>query len=582
MWVLALVGLVAGVITSVSPCVLPVLPVVLTASVPSHTGVRSHTGGDTAREDNGRRMRSWRPYGVVAGLVLSFSVATLFGSLLLSALHLPADLLRLVGIVVLVVIGVSFIWRRFGELLERPFARLPGRQVNPYSNGLILGMGLGLLYVPCAGPVLAVVSVVGASHQFSAGVLVLTAAFGVGIGLPLLVLALAGESLGRRLAVVRRNAQRLRTAGGAVMIVLALLMAFNLTDGLQRMIPAYASSLEQKAEAGASGRLHSLTSQPGGGLKVNPHGEPGCSEANPVLVDCGKAPEPRGITGWFNTPGDAPLTLASLRGKVVLIDFWTYSCINCQRTLPHLEAWYRAYKDAGLVIIGVHTPEFAFEHTPSNVRSQAHALGVEYPVAIDNDFATWREYNATWPSEFLVDKSGTVRHVRLSEGAYSETEALIRQLLVDRNPQAVLSPPTDVPDATPKQGDTPETYLGTQHEPLRVSGPQPQPGVSMAYRFPTELRPNTFGLSGTWTASPQSLNAGPGAELELNFQAKKVHLVAGGRGHVQVSVSGRPVSSVAVNGPPTLYTLLEQPQNQRMTIRLTPDPGVQAYSFTFD
>ena len=175
MLVLALVGLVAGVITSLSPCV---LPVVLTASVPSHTGVGSHSDVDDARD----RVRSWRPYGVVAGLVLSFSVATLFGSLLLSALHLPADLLRTVGIVVLVVIGVSFVWRHFGELLERPFARLSGRQVNPDSNGLILGMGLGLLYVPCAGSVLAVISVVGASHQFSAGALVLTAAFGVGVG----------------------------------------------------------------------------------------------------------------------------------------------------------------------------------------------------------------------------------------------------------------------------------------------------------------------------------------------------------------------------------------------------------------
>jgi thiol-disulfide isomerase/thioredoxin len=459
---------------------------------------------------------------------------------------------------------------------------LTGRQVNPESNGLILGMGLGLLYVPCAGPVLTVISVVGASHQFSAGALVLAGAFAVGVGLPLLAMALAGESLGQRLAVVRRNVPRLRTAGGAVMIVLALLMAFNLTDALQRMIPAYASSLEQKAESGASGQLHGLTPQFRGGLKVNPHGGPGCSEANPALVDCGKAPEPTGITGWFNTPGDKPLSLSALRGKVVLLDFWTYSCINCQRTLPHLEAWYRAYKDAGFVIIGVHTPEFVFERVPSNVRQQAHALGVEYPVAIDDDFATWREYNATWPSEFLVDASGTVRHVRLTEGGYGDTEGLIRQLLVDRNPHAALPPPTDVPDATPQQEDTPETYLGAHFEPLHVSGPQPKPGVSMAYQFPTELRPNTFGLSGTWTASPQSLNAGPGAQLELSFQARKVHLVAGGQGNIRVRVDGHPDTSVVVNGPPTLYTLLEQPQNQRMTIRLTPDPGVQAYSFTFD
>jgi len=229
MLVLVLVGLVAGVITSLSPCVLPVLPVVLTASVPSHTVAAS--SGATEHDDTGRRERSRRPYGVVAGLMLSFSVATLFGSPLLSALHLPGNLLRVVGIAVLVVIGVSFIWRPFGELLERPFTRLAGRPVNPNSNGLILGMRLGLLYVSCAGPVLTVISVVGASHQFSAGALVLTGTFAVGVGLPLLALALTGESLG------------------------------------------------------------SLTPQCRGGLKVNPHGGSGCSEANPAPV--GKAPEPR-------------------------------------------------------------------------------------------------------------------------------------------------------------------------------------------------------------------------------------------------------------------------------------------------
>ena len=196
-----------------------------------------------------------------------------------------------------------------------------------------------------------------------------------------------------------------------------------------------------------------------------------CAEGVPTLVDCGTAPELTGITGWLNTPGNQPLSLAGLRGKVVLIDIWTYSCINCQRTLPHLEAWYRAYHDAGLEIIGVHTPEFAFEHVPSNMAEQARALGVAYPVAIDNDYATWNAYNNQyWPAEYLVDPAGVIRHVSFGEGGYGTAEELIRQLLVERNPERQLPPSTEVPDATPTGEQTQETYLGYHYSPLHLAG----------------------------------------------------------------------------------------------------------------
>jgi len=586
MLTLLILGLVAGVITSLSPCVLPVLPVVLSAAVPGRT--RAASGEDTdgqqatdIRPARRWRPKSWRPFGVVAGLMLSFSLATLFGALVLKTLHLPADLLRDLGVAVLIVIGLGFVIPPFGELLERPFARLSGRNVNPDKNGIVLGLALGLLFVPCAGPVLTAIAVVGASGHVSFGAVVLTAGFAGGVGIPLLAVALAGDNIVRRTATLRKHAARLRAAGGVVMIALAILIAFNLTQGLQRLVPGYTSALENKLEGHGRVQLRNLA--PNSGLKVNPHGGPGCSEDNAALVNCGPAPEPKDITEWLNTADGKPISLAQLRGKVVLVDFWTYSCINCQRTLPHLEAWYSTYKDSGLEIIGVHSPEFAFERVPNNVKEQAQALNVQYPIALDNNFGTWREYNATWPSEFLVDKNGNIRHVLLDEGHYDTTEKLIRQLLTDAKPGIALPAPTNVADQTPKASYTHETYLGFQHKPLHSTGPAPQGPGSASYHYPPTVAANTFALSGPWDAAAQSITAGPGAELKLNYQAKKVHLVAGGRGTLTVRIGGQPISSVPVNaGAPTLYTLVDQPDARRATITVTPTPGVSAYSFTFD
>ncbi|HEY1967902.1 MAG TPA: cytochrome c biogenesis protein DipZ, partial [Pseudonocardia sp.] len=555
---LVVVGLLAGVITSLSPCVLPVLPVILAASVPG----RPRSGQPQADARASRR----RPYAVVAGLVLSFSLSTLFGSLLLGALGLPQDLLRDAGIVVLLVIGLGLIWPWFGERLERPFARLPGRAVNPDGNGLVLGLGLGLLFVPCAGPVLAAIAVIGASHRFSVDGLVLTAAFGIGAGLPLLVLAVAGGALTRRTAVLRRHARQLRIGGGVALILVAVAIGFNLTDGLQRLVPGYTDAL-QNAVAGspaASSRLRALASGTPQTPTQNPTqtpaqapttGDDSCAAGASSPVNCGPAPELTGITGWLNTP-TGPLSIAGLRGKVVLIDFWTYSCINCQRTLPHLEAWDRAYRDAGLVIIGVHTPEFAFEHVPANIAAQSAALGVRYPIAIDNDYATWNAYhNQYWPAEYLVDAAGTIRHVSFGEGNYGETEELIRQLLADRNPDRPLPPSTEVADGTPTTAQTAETYLGYHYAPLHVSGNAPEPDRAGDYRFPADLDPDTFALAGSWTAGDEALTAGPGAQLELNYQASRVYLVLGGRGSVTVRINGEPATTISVSGPPALYKL---------------------------
>ena len=568
MLTLAVIGFLGGLITSISPCVLPVLPVALAAGT-------SPQG------------RSWRPYGVVAGLVVSFSVSTLFGSIVLSALHLPQDLLRDAGIVILVVVGLGLVFRQVGDLLERPFVRLTGRPVNPNSNGLVVGLGAGLLFVPCAGPVLATIAVVGATHKVGFSAVVLTVAFGVGVGVPLLVLAVAGDALSRRTGALRRHAIGLRRIGGVVMIVIAAAIGFNLTDGLQRNVPGYTTALQNHVEANkaAAKQLSNLatgkTNTPGSNTAQTNTADSTCTEGGTTLEDCGRAPEITGINAWLNTPGDKPLTLAGLRGKVVLIDFWTYSCINCQRTLPHVEGWYRAYQSAGLEIIGVHTPEFAFEHVASNVAAQSRALGVKYPIAIDNDYATWNAFgNQYWPAEYLVDASGIVRHVTFGEGDYDGTEALIRQLLAAADPQHPLAASIHVTDTTPVVQSTPETYLGHEYQ-LNTTGPAPTPDKDATYTFPTTLNPDTFALSGTWNDGAQALTAGANAKLELSYQAGIVYLVLGGDGTVAFAVNGVPQPTLHVAGVPKLYTLVNSAARARATLTLTVSAGVQAYDFTF-
>ena len=577
MLALIAVGVLAGVITSISPCVLPVLPVVLAAGggrVPAHA----------------LRARSGRAYWVVFGLVLSFCTSTLLGSLLLSAVGLPQDLLRDMGIAVIALIGLGMIWQRLGQLVERPFARLRGRQVNPEGNGLVVGLGVGLLFVPCAGPVLATIAVVGATHRIGPSAVVLTAAFGVGVGVPLLVLALARDAFAARTQILRRRARGLRMASGAVMIAIAAALAFNLTDGLQQLVPGYTTALQSAVESspGVNQQLRELATGPTSPTPVvssataAPAADAPCQLDGPTLENCGPAPAFTGIDAWLNTPGNQSLSLAALRGKVVLIDFWTYSCINCQRSLPHLEALSRTYAAAGLVVIGVHSPEFAFEHVTRNVAAQAAALGVQYPVAIDNHYATWNAYaNQYWPAEYLVDAAGTIRHSHIGEGDYAGTERLVRQLLTAARPGQPLPAPTDAVDsATPAFFRTAETYLG-YHYRQAISGTVPTHDRSRTYRFPAALNPDTFALSGTWRAGAEALTAtGRDARLELSYRADSVYLVLGGSGTVTTEIGGVS-SSFAVAGPPRLYTLSSGRGDSRTILTLTATPGVAAYDFTF-
>ncbi|MBO0694099.1 MAG: cytochrome c biogenesis protein DipZ [Acidimicrobiaceae bacterium] len=567
---LVVIGFVAGVIAGISPCILPVLPVVLVAGATSPTVV-----------EGGRRwwrMRS-RPVAVVAGLVASFSVLILVGSELLSLLHLPQDTLRDAGIALLVLVGLGFVVPSLGELLERPFSRLSTRVPGGGAGGFVLGLGLGVLFVPCAGPILAAITVVGADHRVGLTAVLLTVAFAAGAAVPLLVVALGGSALTQRVRSLRRHAPRLRQLAGVVLVVMALTIGFNTFAGLQRDVPGYTSALQNRFEGGSG--VHKKLSALTGNATVHNASLLSCNSAARRLTDCGTAPNFTKITAWLNTPGDRPLTLAALRGKVVLVDFWTYSCINCQRTMPHLRSWYREYARDGFVIVGVHTPEFSFEHVVSNVRAQSAALGVHYPVAIDNAYGTWNAYdNEYWPADYLLDARGIVRHVHFGEGGYADTESLIRALLTEAHPGLRLPPPGVVPDETPTGPLSPETYVGYEREQYLVN-PRVVHDRAATYRFPSVLPPEALAYSGTWTEGAQEATAGPGARMELSFDASDVYLVMGGSGTVRVSVDGQHTKTLRLHGVPRLYTLYHSGQLNHGLVGLRVSPGVRAYDFTF-
>jgi cytochrome c biogenesis protein CcdA/thiol-disulfide isomerase/thioredoxin len=569
---LALIGIAGGLITGISPCILPVLPVIFFSG--GVQGARANEGATDAAP----KMSRWRPYLVIAGLIVSFSVFTLVGSLLLDLLHLPQDFLRWAGIAVLVLIGFGLIIPKFQHILEKPFSLLPQKSVGTERGGFVLGIALGAVYVPCAGPVLAAITVAGSTGKIGFGTVVLTVTFALGAAVPLLIFALAGRRVAERVKTFRRHQQGIRVAGGAVMIALAVGLVFNLPQVLQTAIPDYTSALQ--AQFSNSSQVTKALNL--GGLVNSQNKHLGnCREGATKLESCGTAPDIEGIAAWFNTPHDKGINLKSLKGKVVLIDFWAYSCINCQRSLPHVVAWEKAYKQAGLDIIGIQSPEYAFEKVPSNVEAAAKSFGITYPVAIDNNLATWTNYrNRYWPADYLVDAKGVVRHIQFGEGDYSTTESLIRQLLTDANPGVQLPAPTDLPDTTPKAGSTtPETYLSLG-KVQNYGGTTTYGSGTTTFGYPSSQAASTFALSGRWDVTFNGIKPEGSSLIRVRYKASEIRMVLGGAGTITYTIHGER-HTIHVSGDPRSYALAKTSGSESGTLNVTVGHGITAYSFTF-
>ncbi|KAF2415823.1 cytochrome c biogenesis protein CcdA [Microbacterium sp. B35-30] len=573
---LVIIGLLGGLITGISPCILPVLPVIFLTGGAQSARFASEAGDGPAPASR------WRPYLVIAGLVTSFTLVTLLGSLLLGALGLPQDVLRWAGIAVLVLIGIGLLVPGFERVLEKPFQRLARRsEVQNSGSGYGVGLALGTVFVPCAGPVLAAIIVAGSTGRIDVGTVVLTLSFAVGVAIPLLFFALAGRGLVERIRAFRTHERGLRIAAGVAMLALAVGLVFNVPQLLQRLVPDYTADIQRQLTDNPDAR-RALDL---GGLVTDENRElDQCTNGAAELESCGTAPSIRGIDAWLNTPDGAPIALDDLQGEVVLIDFWAYSCINCQRSIPHVVAWDAAYREAGLQVIGIHSPEYAFEKDAANVAAGARDFGITYPVALDNSLSTWTNYrNRYWPAHYLIDATGTVRHISLGEGSYAATEKLIRELLQDAEPDVALPGPTDIADDTPDAGTrTRETFLGSAKD-VNHGGDSPYRAGEAEYRLPAEQPADSFALDGSWRVETQyaTPTTAAGGGIRLQFHADEVRMVLAGEGEVRVRLDGGPEQTLAVSGTPRSYAVAEGAVGSAQVLDVIVSPGVEVYSFTF-
>ncbi len=595
MLVLLTFAVLAGAGTALSPCALPVLPALLSAG-----GV------------GGRR----RPLGIVLGLSITFTVTVVGLANVVDGVGLGDDPLRDVAVVVLLMFGLALLLPDVAARIEAPLSRLarfgPRTTGDGFGSGLLVGGALGFVYTPCASPILAAVISVSAA---SGKTIAIGLAYAAGSAVVLLALALGGRRVFDRVRRAGRGPM-LQRALGVIMILTAVAIITNLDVNFDQFvaekIPDVNLTASLECSKTVTSRLDEITGHKAKFVAANGSSDcegSGTSKLDPVahnasqatllaaahkLPVLGTAPEFTETQDWFNTPGDKPLTLTSLRGRVVLVDFWTYTCINCIRTLPYLKAWNAAYAKDGLTIVGVEAPEFEFEKNAANVANAIDQFGLRYPVVQDNNMGTWNAYgNEYWPADYLIDAKGQVRYATFGEGSYNKTETAIRALLAEAGYQVGgKSHPTDV--VAPSEIATPETYMGTARGEGWVEGPKtgthdygPPPSGALAL--------NQFAYSGTWDITSQPAEAISGAGVDMEFKAKNVYLVLSSPGErplpVQVLLDGHPIPAAEAgrdvhHGVVTvrrqrLYWLVSLPNDQQHRLSLRFADGVTGYDFTF-
>jgi cytochrome c biogenesis protein CcdA/thiol-disulfide isomerase/thioredoxin len=607
MIVLLAFAFVSGVITILSPCILPVLPIVLSGGV----------GGGKAR-----------PFGVLAGFVASFTAFTLALSAIVQALGIPVDALRIVAVVLIALFGVVMLvpWLRdrFELLTARVASRGGGgggavvaagpaapRARRGFWSGVVVGLSLGLVWTPCVGPIMASVISLALTQHVDGGSVFITLAYTLGTAIPMLGVMLGGRALLARVPVLTRNAANIQKGFGVLMIVVAVAIGLGWDRQFQaavlRAFPNYGAGLTavekvKPVQAVLKGRERRGTAMTAAPAENGVFSAPEVAPGNGVLGDYGAAPAFVTSGTWFNTEGLAPaagqtaaggsmpLTLEGLRGKVVVVDFWTYSCVNCVRTLPYLRAWYDAYRDKGLVIVGVHTPEFEFEKSTPNVARAIRDLGVTWPVVQDNDYKEWNAYaNQYWPAHYFIDAKGRVRYFHYGEGEYAESEKVIQELLQEAGASGVrgiVSKPAPVLAA-----QTPETYLGYDRGAGLLTDAKLAPDVPAVYPPARAPGNGEWTLDGRWTITPQYIVPDAAGTLRFGFQAKNVFLVIEPQDRgasIGVTVDGKPAAdTVDVRGgtlvpaESRMYQLVGQEAPGLHVLGLAVKGKVRLFAFTF-
>ena len=514
MFILLVFAFIAGIVTILSPCILPILPIVLSGAV----------GGSRKR-----------PLGIIIGFLLSFTFFTLFLTTLVKLTGIPSNTLRIAAAVVLLVFGASLLIPKFQSVMEKLFSKLSvfAPKANPNAGlpagrqglwgGFVIGLSIGLIWTPCVGPIMASVIALAATSTVNTVTFLVTLTYAIGSAIPMFIIMVGGRKLLNKAPSLVKNTEKIQKGFGVLMIVLALAIFANLDQQFENYIAstpygANLTSLEQ----------NDLVTQQLNQLKGK--GAQSSATSSDLLNTNTPASDFTGITKWLNlpagrqVPNDKPLTLKDLRGKVVLVDFWTYTCINCIRTLSHVTSWYDKYHKQGFVVVGVHTPEFPFEKETPNVEQAIKQYNIHYPVAQDNDYNTWNAYsNEYWPAEYLIDAKGNIRRTHFGEGEYDQMELAIQTLLKDAGHNVTQKLDT-MPDQTPGVDISPETYLGANRMQYYYPSSQVDPGKH-TFSLANNIPENQFSLGGEWTINDEEAVSGKNATLEYNFTAEKVHLV---------------------------------------------------------
>jgi cytochrome c biogenesis protein CcdA/thiol-disulfide isomerase/thioredoxin len=584
--IFAVLVFLSGVLTILSPCILPVLPFVF------------------ARQD---RSFTRGTLPLLAGMAVTFAlIATLAAVGGAWAVRVNAYG-RMLALVLLAAFGLALLSRRVADAIARPFVSLGNRLIASSGQeervlpSAVLGVATGFLWAPCAGPILGLILTGAAISGPSTRTTLLLFAYALGAITSLALATLAGARIFRAFKSSLGTAEWLRRALGiAVLAGVAAIAAGWDTGLLTRLSFAGTNRIEQSLLQAAHAPAVSPADRAAATAEVMSAATTGAAAAAPPVE--GEMPSLSGAVAWLNSP---PLTREQLRGKVVLIDFWTYSCINCLRTLPYLTAWYARYQDHGLVIIGVHAPEFAFEKEQANVRRAVTELGIRYPVAIDNDFAIWRAFNNEyWPAHYFIDATGHIRGHHFGEGGYEESEQLIRTLLAEAGaaalPAAGVAAAPQAIEMAPDQADvaSPETYVGYARAANFTSAVPLARDQEATYSVPASLALNQWSLGGPWTVGGEFARGGAGARLVFRFHARDLHLVLGpdadGRPvRFRVTLDGREPGADhgtdidahgnGVASEQRLYQLIRQSGSigdRTFSIEFL-DPGARAYSFTF-
>lgn len=562
---------IAGIVTILSPCILPVLPIILSGST-----------GDKAR-----------PWGVILGFIASFTFFTLFLTTLVKLTGVSPDSLRYVSVVILTLFGLSLIIPQIRALFEKAFTLIAGRVPTNSSStgllgGLLVGFSLGLLWTPCVGPILASVISLALTGSVTGNAVLITLAYAIGTSIPMIIIMKGGQAILQKNQWLVRNAANIQKGFGVAMILTALAIFNNYDRKFQTYIldlfPQYGVGLTAFEDSEIIKKeLDSLGSD-----SIDDMRGKSLDQIRDGFI---KAPELIPGGEWINSE---PFTLQDQRGKVVLIDFWTYSCINCIRTMPYLRAWHEKYADKGLVILGVHTPEFEFEKNINNVKEAVEGFKLEYPIMQDNNFATWKAYrNRYWPAKYLIDKNGIVRYTHFGEGKYDETEKMIQELLAetgsDVSDMEINNPDYDL------FGRTPEIYLGYKRVQLLASPEKIVPNEFSEYSSPSSLVINKFALESQWKISEEYSQAQKGSSLYSRFSAKDVYLVmrsaSGEEAQVKVYLDGQEIGdnggidvidNMITVSEDRLYHIVELDKPGTHTLKLEyPDGNIESFAFTF-